>query len=139
MKPGGTEGGEGAFVGGLGMVLVALGLYLFFDSVHVTAGNQGFLSGYMSRGIGGLGTASMGLIFVPFLLGVTALFFDSSKSWAWGITVIGLAIIVIEILSRIRFEMNMKTSHLLLVLGMTAAGFGLVMRALRDGSKNQKS
>ena len=38
MKPGGSEGGEGAFVLGAGLVLCALGIYLFFDSVRVTSG-----------------------------------------------------------------------------------------------------
>jgi hypothetical protein len=41
---------------------------------------------------------------------------------------------VIEILSRIQFLMQMKTSNLLLMLGMVAAGIGMMLRSFRDGS-----
>ncbi|MEZ5299680.1 MAG: hypothetical protein R3F11_03270 [Verrucomicrobiales bacterium] len=44
--------------------------------------------------------------------------------WAWGLLWIGLAIVVIEILSRIRFHMVMKTSHALILLTMIAAASG---------------
>jgi len=74
-------------------------------------------------------TTSMGIIFVPFLAGVTILFFDAEKRWAWWLTGLGLALIAIEILSRVRFVMEIKTTHLLLVLGMVAAGAGLLLRS----------
>ena len=80
-------------------------------------------------------TTSMGIIFVPFLIGATVLFYDAAKKWAWWLASAGLAIIVIEIFSRIRFVMNMKTTHLLLIFLMIAAGAGLLARAYRT-SKN---
>ena len=80
-------------------------------------------------------TTSMGIVFVPFLAGVMVLFFDSGKKWAWWLAGLGLALICIEILSRIRFVLNMKTTHLLLVLGMVAAGAGLLARSYVVGSR----
>ncbi len=131
MKPGGTEGGEKAFIAGLGLLLFGLGLYLFLDSVKVTSAPYGWISDRMGGGGGrGMGeTTSMGIIFVPFLAGIVILFFDAEKKWAWWLTGLGLAVIAIEILSRIRFILEMKTTHLLLVLGMIAAGAGLILRS----------
>lgn len=137
MKPGGSDGGEHAFVTGAGLVLFALGLYLFLDSVQVTSAPFGAISGRLG-GRGGRGmweTTSMGIIFVPFLAGIVVLFYDSAKKWAWWLAGIGLAVICIEILSRVRFVLNMKTTSLLLVLGMVAAGAGLLARSYMIGSR----
>ncbi|MGE9268318.1 MAG: hypothetical protein ACQKBY_09495 [Verrucomicrobiales bacterium] len=79
MKPGGTEGGDVLAMAGLGCLLLALGGYLFFDSVRVSSADAGWISGaFRGGGAGGFrDTASMGLVFVPFLLGVGVLFFDA--------------------------------------------------------------
>lgn len=134
MKPGGSDGGERAFLAGAGFVLFSLGLYLFLDSVRVISAPYGLISSRMLGG-GGLGeTTSMGVIFVPFLAGVMILFYDAQKSWAWWLSGLGLAVICVEILSRVRFALNMKTTSLLLVLGMVAAGAGLLTRSYMVGS-----
>ncbi len=136
MKPGGSDGGEQAFVTGAGLILFALGLYLFLDSVQVTSAPYGLLSRRMGRGGDGMmETTSMGIIFVPFLLGVVVLFYDAQKKWAWWLSGLGLAVICVEILSRVRFVLNMKTTSLLLVLGMVAAGAGLLARSYLVGSR----
>lgn len=129
---GGTEGGVGIFV--VGLALSALGTYLFFDSVLVSTDAHGLFSGMLIGGgrMGGWQTASMGILFVPFFLGVVSLFYDSRMKWAWGLLWVGLAVIAIEILSRIRFQMSMKTTYLLGILALIAAGMGLMIRSYRD-------
>lgn len=133
---GGTEGGF--FLFGIGFLLSAIAAYLLFDSVNATTG-YGLFSGLMrggrhSNGMhGGFGhTTSMGIVFVPFMLGVVALFYDASKKWAWWLMYAGVTIVGVEILSHIRFEMSIKTSHLILMLGMFAAGVGLMLRSYRE-------
>ena len=130
MKPGGTEGGVAEFKGGIGVIVAATALYLFFDSVHVGAHGAGLMAGYLGLG----STTSAGLIFLPFIIGVAMMFYDSSSRLGaalfWG----GLGVIAVEILSRVRFSFDMKTSHLLLVLAMFGAGVGLILRSFRDGS-----
>lgn len=121
---------------GGGLVLMALGMYLFLDSVRVESGHYGWMSGMIGRGRQGMETTSMGIVFVPFLLGVGVLFFDASKKWAWWLAGLGLVVIVIEILSRIRFVLDMKTTHLLMILVMVAAGAGMALRAFVAGRKN---
>ncbi len=134
---GGTEGGAGKFLIGFG--LAALALYLFFDSVRVATGDLGLFSGLARRHAGGglWETTSMGLLFVPFFLGVLALFYDARLKWAWGLMWFGVAVLVIEILSRIRFFLNMKTTHLLGMIVLFAAGAALMIRSYREEGASQ--
>lgn len=138
LKPGGTEGGETLFLTGGGLALSGFGLYLLLNSVRVISGHAGALSGMMNRR-GGMGdTTSMGIIFVPFIIGAAVLFYDAKKKWAWWLAGGGLAIIIVEILSGIRFQMNMKTTSLLLIFVMIAAGAGLLAKAYRSSKSENK-
>lgn len=129
---GGTEGGIGLF--SIGFVLSAVSLYFFFDSVQVTTQGFGVLTSMIHHGMGGglYGTASMGIIFVPFFLGVLALFYDARPSWAWYLMWSGLGVLVIEILSKLNFFFNVRASHLILLLGLFAAGAGMMLRSYRS-------
>jgi NhaP-type Na+/H+ and K+/H+ antiporter len=60
------------------------------------------------------------------------LFYDAKLKWGWALFYVGLALIMIEILSRIRFQMGMPVSNLLLMLGMIAAGIGMMLRSFKD-------
>lgn len=134
---GDTEGGVGLFF--CGFVLSAASLYFFFDSVRVTAGGHGLITGAIHapfRG-GTFETSSMGLIFVPFFLGVMALFYDSKPKWAWALMYSGLGILVIEMLSRVRFAMSLKSSHLLILMALFAAGAGMMIRSYKEMKKNE--
>ena len=131
---GGTDGGVAMFFFGLLMSIGAV--YLFFDSVRVHTGNAGALSGMMGAG-GGRGrlieTTSMGILFVPFFVGVFALFVDAHRKWAWMLTYIGIAVLAIEILSRVRFVIDSKLTHVLGMFVLLAAGCALMFRSYRDG------
>ncbi|MCB1088300.1 MAG: hypothetical protein KDM63_14725, partial [Verrucomicrobiae bacterium] len=108
LEPGGSQGGEIKFLVDILMSLV--GLWFFFDSVHLTTGHPGLISDALNRGRGGGGanemgyrqTTSMGIVLVPLFIGVVALFFDVRRTWAWVVTWIGVAILLIEIVSRFR-------------------------------------
>jgi hypothetical protein len=129
---GGTQGGVGMFF--IGLCLAIGATWLFFDSVRVGTAGYGWMSGafhgWRGRGGGGmLETTSMGIIFVPFFLGVLALFYNSKQKWAWILTTVGVGIIAVEILSRLRFMMYMKTSSLILMIVMFAAGCAFMLRS----------
>lgn len=83
-------------------------------------------------------TTSMGLIFLPFFIGIVALFYSAKLKWAWYVTWIGLAVIVIEITSRLRFLLQMKVSHLVILIVVFAAGAGLMLRSYKEESKGSK-
>lgn len=132
---GGTEGGVGMFF--VGLVLSGVSLWLFLDSVRVTSDGHGLVSGMLMSlrspgGGGGFQTTSLGIIFVPFFCGVFALFYNAKQKWAWWLTGIGVAIVTLEILSRIQFSMSMKTSHLLLMIATFACGTALMLRSYRE-------
>lgn len=130
---GGTDGGVWMFFGGL--LLAVGGVYFFFDSVRVTTGHAGALSGMMGGGRGRghiMDTTSMGILFVPFFVGVFCLFVDARRRWAWYLTYIGLIVLGIEILSRIRFIIDTKLTTLLGMFVMFAAGCALMFRSYRE-------
>ena len=128
---GGTEGGLGKFA--IGFCLSALATYLFFDSVRVMTAGHGLLSGLFGYGHNGpWETTSMGIIFVPFFLGVIVLFYDARLWWGWLLTYLGMGVVAIEILSRIQFVFQMKTTHLLGMIVLFAAGAGFMLRSYRD-------
>jgi len=83
----------------------------------------------MMRGRGMGGTLSNTLIFTPFFLGIGILFYDAKKKWAWVIAALGIIFIIVEIISRTRFHINIKTSHMLILLVMMASGTGLILRS----------
>ena len=129
---GGSPGGAGQFLIGFGLAMVAL--WFFFDSVQVVSGHRGIISGMFGGRGGGMGnweTTSMGVIFVPFFIGTVALFYDAKQKWAWGLLWIGVFIIVVEVLSRLRPQFNMGMSQLILMMVMFAAGAGLMLRSYR--------
>jgi len=136
---GGTEGGLGMFTAGIGVFLAGLALYLFLDSVHASTMGAGVLSGAIGRRGGMWETTSMGILFVPFFLGVIALFYNSRMKWAWWLTYFGIGILVVEIFSRIRFRLEMKMTSLLLVIVLFSAGIGLILRSYRDKGTTKDS
>jgi hypothetical protein len=133
---GGTPGGTWLFFSGL--VLAGAGLWFFLSNVHVVTRDFGMFSGAFSRGMlgGGMPAMSTGIVFAPIFFGLVLLFYDARMKWGWVLFYTGLAIIVIEILSRIQFLMDMRTSNLLLMLGMIAAGIGMMLRSFRDASQD---
>lgn len=131
VKPGGTEGGVVIFF--VGAILAILGIYLFFDSVVVRADGRGWLTHAVGLG----STTSMGVLFVPFVAGIIMMFYNAKNKIGWAVAGIGVAILAIEILSRIRFGMNVKTTHLLLMLGMFGAGVGLMLRGYFVETKSE--
>jgi len=131
---GGTPGGTWLFVSGL--VLAAAGVWFFLSNVHVVTSPIGMVSGLFNRGVFGDGQPAMstGIVFAPIFIGLVLLFHDARWNMGWVLFAIGLAVIVVEILSRIQFLMNIRTSNLLLMLGMVAAGIGMMLRSFRDFS-----
>ena len=135
---GGTEGGLEQFL--IGLCLAGAATYFFFDSVYMSTQGFGFFSGMIGNRFGGGGggghggmleTTSMGIIFVPFGIGLFCLFVNASRKWAWWVTWIGLAIIVIEMLSRIKFLMTIKTSHFMIMLVVFLFGCALMFRSYK--------
>ncbi|MBL8169179.1 MAG: hypothetical protein JNJ50_13555 [Acidobacteria bacterium] len=116
---GGTPGGVGQFVLGLGMVIA--GGYLFIDRVTVT-------SGYWQL----WGYNAFGLSLIPLLLGIGWLFFDGRSSLAWLLTFAGVVIILVGIIANLQIYFTPTSlTNTMIMLGLLAAGIGLVARSLK--------
>ena len=126
---GGTPGGIGEFL--FGTMLVVAGGYLFLNQVQVRS--QGFGFRVPFGGGGGFTVDSFGLSLIPLLIGIGLLFFNGRSLPGWFLTVAGSVIIVLGVLARL--TVNFRPTSLfntLLMLGMLAAGLGLVSRSLKD-------
>ena len=117
---GGTPGGVGQFIFGLGMVIA--GGYLFLSRVTVTSGYWN-LWGYNAFGVS----------LVPLLLGIGLLFFDGRSVFGWILTFGGMIIIIVGIIANLQIYFSSTSlTNTLIMLGLLAAGIGLVARSLRS-------
>jgi len=119
---GGTRGGIGEFLLGLGLLVA--GGYLFLDNVQVSGG-------WDRWGFGGYD--SFGLTLLPVLIGIGFLFFNGRSIVGWILTGGGLLVIFVGVIARIHIWFRTQSLfHTLLMLGMIGAGVGLIARSLRE-------
>lgn len=117
---GGTPGGVGQFLFGLGLVIA--GGYLFLERVTV-------VSGYWQL----WGYNAFGLSLIPLLLGIGLLFFDGRSILGWLLTFGGIVVMLLGIIANVGIYFNPTSlTNTLIMLGMLAAGLGLVARSLRE-------
>ena len=117
---GGTSGGVGTFLAGVAMVVA--GGYLLLTRVSVTSGGWRFY-----------GYNAFGLSLLPLLIGIGTLFYNGRSIAGWFLTGAGAVIILAGILSNL--TIYFQTTSLfdtLVMLGLLAAGVGLVARSLRE-------
>ncbi len=116
---GGTPGGLGEFFTGLCMA--GIGTYLFLQHVQVHTS--------MWRLWGGVN--GFGVSLIPLLFGLGILFFNGKSKLGWFLTIAGFGIIVVGVLMNMDIYFQ-RTSlfNTLLMLGLMAAGLGLVARSL---------
>jgi hypothetical protein len=117
---GGTPGGIGQFLVGLGMAVA--GGYLLTNQVSVTSGGWTFW-----------GYNAFGLTLIPLIFGIGLLFFDGSSIIGWLLTFAGAIVIFVGILTHLQIYFN-NTSlfNTILMLVLLAGGIGLVARSLKS-------
>ena len=120
---GGTPGGVGQFVFGLGMVIA--GGYLFLSRVTV-------MSGYWTL----WGYNAFGVSLIPLLIGIGLLFFDGRSVFGWILTFGGVIVILVGIIANLQVYFSPTSlTNTMIMLGLLAAGVGLVARSLRSYSR----
>jgi hypothetical protein len=116
---GGTPGGLGTFL--FGAALVVAGGYLLLNQVTVT-------SGYWRLG----GYNAFGLSLFPLLIGIGLLFFNGRSLAGWVLTATGAIIILVGIVANLNIYFRATSLFgTLMILGLLAAGIGLVARSLQ--------
>ena len=116
---GGTPGGVGTFT--IGAAMIVAGGYLLLTRVTVASGGW-LLWGYNA----------FGLSLLPLLVGIGVLFFNGRSILGWGLTGAGAIIIVAGILASLHiYFQSTSLFDTLMILGLLAAGIGLVARSLK--------
>jgi len=116
---GGTSGGIGTFLFGLGMAIA--GGWLLTNQVTVTSGGW-YLWGYNG----------FGLSLIPLILGIGMLFFNGRSVIGWLLTFAGTIIIFVGILTNLDIYFRPTSLfNTVLMLVLFAGGIGLVARSLR--------
>lgn len=116
---GGTPGGLGQFL--LGAAMVVAGGYLLLTRVTVASGGW-HLWGYNA----------FGLSMVPLLIGIGLLFFNGRSIAGWLLTGAGAVIILAGIIGNMQiYFRGTSLFDTLMMLGLMAAGIGLVARSLK--------
>ena len=116
---GGTRGGIGLFLFGLGMAVA--GAYLLTMQVTVT-------SGYWRV----WGYNGFGLSLLPLILGIGMLFFNGRSIVGWLLTFAGAIIIFVGILTNLDIYFRPTSLfNTIVMLVLLAGGIGLVAKSLR--------
>ena len=116
---GGTRGGVGEFLLGLGMAVA--GAYLLTQRVTVT-------SGYWTL----WGYNAFGLSLLPLLFGIGLLFFNGRSIAGWLLTFAGVVIILVGVIANLGvYFQPTSLFNTLVMLVLLAGGIGLVARSLR--------
>ena len=127
---GGTEGGTGRFF--LGLLMMIVGGYLFFQNIQVSIG---FGFGYQYFTAWGVGVTS-GLVLVPFIFGVGMIFYNCSNILGWILTLGSLAMLAFGVIAQTRFHLhNMSAFELLTILFLLVGGIGLFLSSLRSSTR----
>ena len=119
--PGGTPGGLGEVV--VGLLMIAIGIYIVFD--HVTVHTSFW------RFFGSPGT-SFGLTLIPLLGGIGVLFFNGRSVLGWLLMVGGVALILVGVLMNL--DIYFRPTSLwgtIVMFGLIAGGLGVFARGLR--------
>jgi hypothetical protein len=116
---GGTSGGVGMFLAGAAMVVA--GGYLLLARVSVVSGGWHFY-----------GYNAFGLSLFPLLIGIGMLFYNGRSVPGWLLTAAGALIIIVGIVANLHIYFQPTSLFdTLMMLGLLAAGIGLVARSLR--------
>jgi hypothetical protein len=117
---GGTRGGIGEFLLGLGMSVA--GAYLLTQRVTVSS-SYWTLWGYNA----------FGLSLLPLLFGIGLLFFNGRSIAGWLLTFAGVVIIFIGVIANLGvYFQPTSLFNTLIMLVLLAGGIGLVARSLRS-------
>ena len=117
---GGTRGGLGEFL--VGALLALAGGYLLLQQVTVSTG---FWSLW--------GVNMFGVLLLPLMLGIGLLFYDGRSVWGKVLSAGSLVLILVGVIANLQvFFRPTSLFTTLVMLGMLAAGLGLIARAVRE-------
>lgn len=124
----------------MGIALMFIGAYMLLSHIQLTGfQSMGFRSSLYSFSAGRYPlSVTTGTIFIPFILGVIWLFYDSSKLWGWLIAGISIVALILGVIMKMKLTMSSVSAFdastmLVLMFG----GFGMFLSAHKK-TKNDK-
>ena len=119
--PGGTPGGLGEAL--IGLVMIAVGVYIVFDHVTVQTSFWRFM---------GTPGQSFGLTLLPLLVGIGVLFFNGGSILGWVLLVAGVLLILVGILMNLDIYFRPTSLwNTIIMFGLIGGGVGLFAKGLR--------
>ena len=107
----------------IGIILLGVGLYLLFKKTIVH-------SSWYRWSIGGFDVSS-GLTIFPFIIGVIWYFYNPKSIIPKIVITLGIVIVVATIIMSVRITLSAMTLwDYILIIGMSAAGAGLLLKTL---------
>ncbi len=127
---GGSQGGIGRFV--IGFIMLVAGGYLFLDNIQVTTHFRvgGFgMSAFRSFGR----FSTSGYVFIPFILGIGLMFYNSKNIAGWLLFFASMIIMVFGVITSVNLRLiNMSAFELISILVLMVGGLGLFLSSLRS-------
>ncbi len=115
----------------LGVAMMCGGGYLLLSRIIVRP-NWGFGASIYSFGGWNMTT---GMIFIPFLIGIGFLFYNSRNWIGWLLTCGSLVALIFGVLANLNVHMQrMSAFDLITILVLFVGGLGLLLRSLRSAS-----
>lgn len=126
---GGTSGGFGQFF--IGLIMMCGGFYLLLNAITVSSGFGMGMRLYGFSAMGGHYNITSGMVFIPFMLGVGLIFYNSKNILGWLLTLGSVTAIIFGVISSLRFSFRSMTSFdLMVILVLAVGGLGLFLRSL---------
>ena len=123
---GGTPGGTGSFW--LGFLMMCAGFYMLLSSISVHS-NFGFRHSLFHVGQFGV---TGGMIFVPFIIGVGLIFYNSRSIPGWLLAIGSSASFIVGVIASVNFRIHHITAfEFITMLILAFGGLGLLLRSLR--------
>ena len=111
----------------IGLIMLAVGLFLIFQNITVT--NSWGMGGHFYH-IGNF-SLSNGMIMLPIIIGIGMLFFMRKRIYGWIVLAIGVAFVLMSVLMTTSINWKATNGYIFVIMfGLTAAGPGLVLREL---------
>ncbi|MBI5174817.1 MAG: hypothetical protein HY986_18165 [Candidatus Melainabacteria bacterium] len=111
---------DGAYFGGLGLII--LGLIMVFQHINVGSGLLGML---------GLGSGGFLVLFLPLMIGIGMMLFNSKNKWGWLITAGSCVFLIFSVLASLTMTFKAMSLLQMIVLFLPfAIGGSLLVKGM---------
>ncbi len=105
----------------IGAILLAIGLFILSRKIMVTSGFFGYNLWGFHMGFG--------LVILPLIFGIIWMFYNPKSIWAKILSILGAIFIIVSVIMNTGIHlMAMSLYDYIIIVGMIAAGIGLLFR-----------